>query len=675
MSRALLIFFLLSGSNSAFAEPRPAYRPRASGFDAKQRKLLTPTLTNVERERRIGFVRRFDSSGSYSGYPVERRLDDEQRKQLGEIRTDALTRLTELDPKHELLSKSDWTDIRDHHVLSFRQLTNKHENLEFLLEDEAIHTAQIVRYEQVALGRLAHTLATALSHEAPSPERLQSVMHQLAEQHPFLASPFKVEMLIADMRRVQPTLAKWDFREMDDGRRFRGDRVLPPSTQATITNIGHRAFTGANVLFANHMYSDSLAMVDALTALGLEPENARFVATPYPFDKRVRALLVHRGVEVEASPYSVEETKKMVGNAVEALLVKARANHGPIVVYDDGGMATEYIAKNHKDELHRFRIIEITKAGERIGKTVLPAALGVKVSDHGAVFDRNDLDALRSKFIEIRTIDEATAKQAAFAWDQQIHSRPNMYQPQNKERMVPASSFGFAYYTYSNTKYKRDVMTPLYTEQVNSSLFESIARGGHAIANKRVTIVGGGAMGISAARELRTSGYEVTFVEPDAERVKVLASEQFKVEPLESALPGRGIVLEMSGMKNIIGVEQLHLLDDGSFLAHGSSKDNPIDMERFRALAKSRTEWPEHNGQRSASYTFKAAGVTKTIHMPGDGFTISHGGKVQNVPLEKFAPELDRLVNLGVYALENKPVTYYPIFTAPEHAMDPSAAE
>ena len=61
--------------------------------------------------------------------------------------------------------------------------------------------------------------------------------------------------------------------------------------------------------------------------------------------------------------------------------------------------------------------------------------------------------------------------------------------------------------------------------------------------------------------------------------------------------------------------------------------------------------------------------------MPGDGFTISHGGKVQNVPLEKFAPELDRLVNLGVYALENKPVTYYPIFTAPEHAMDPTAAK
>ena len=585
-----MIFFLLSGSISASAEPGREFRPRAPGFDLKQKKLLTPTLTSEQREQHLGIVRGQWTSWSGRGSKLERVIGAEQQHELTAARMEAVARLTDLDPKHELLSAAEWTEVRERYQQSMKQIENKAEDIEFVHEDAGARTAQITRYEELARGRLARTLSTALAHEQPSPERLQKITRELSEKHPFLGSPFKVEMLIADMRKIHPTLAKWDFRELDDGRKFRGDRMLPPSTQAAVTAVGHRAFAGANVLFANHMYSDSLSMVDALTALGLDTDNARFVATPYPFDKRVRLSLEHRGVKVAEAPYSVEETKKLVGEAVEALLAKARSNHGPIVVFDDGGMATQYIAEHHKEELYRFRIVEITKAGERVGKTVLPRALGVQVADHGYVGGANRA-ALRDRFIEIRTLDEGSRTAAARAWDEQSGRGHNPYMTtRNPEHQLPASSFGFAYYTYSNTAYKRDVMTPLYTEQVNASLFSAIERGGHPIANKRVAIVGGGAMGIAAARELRTSGYEVTFVEPDAERVKVLAGEQFAVAPLRDALPGRGIVLEMSGMKNVIGLDELSLIDNGAFLAHGSSKDNPFDMTAIKAMAKSRVD-------------------------------------------------------------------------------------
>lgn len=65
-----------------------------------------------------------------------------------------------------------------------------------------------------------------------------------------------------------------------------------------------------------------------------------------------------------------------------------------------------------------------------------------------------------------------------------------------------------------------------------------------------------------------------------------------------------------------------------------------------------------------------AAGSTRTIHFPGDGFTISHGGKAQNVPLKKFIPEINVLFRMGVHALNDRPVTHYPFFKTPQQITD-----
>jgi hypothetical protein len=230
--------------------------------------------------------------------------------------------------------------------------------------------------------------------------------------------------------------------------------------------------------------------------------------------------------------------------------------------------------------------------------------------------------------------------------------------------------FGFAHYTYSDTRYKREVMTPLYTERVNQATFEVISEGGKELQNRRVTIIGGGAMGLAAGRELRDKGFEVTYVEPDTKRHPILTGEGFKIRPLERALRRRGLILELSGIKNLITQEHLFLMMDGAHLVHGSSKDNPFDMKTFKALADERIPWAKNSrGQRSATYVFTAAGLRKELHMPADGFTISHGGKRQNVPLKKFLPEVEALFRLGIHALTDAPVTHFPFFTAPDHVV------
>ena len=117
--------------------------------------------------------------------------------------------------------------------------------------------------------------------------------------------------------------------------------------------------------------------------------------------------------------------------------------------------------------------------------------------------------------------------------------------PQNK---LPDRVYGFSHHTYSDSKYKREVMTPLYTQAVNRATFEALEHEGRQLTSKRVTIVGGGAMGLNAGLELREKGYEVKFVEPDAERRGLLEKDHhFVVEPFETALRDRGLVLDSGG--------------------------------------------------------------------------------------------------------------------------------
>jgi hypothetical protein len=210
---------------------------------------------------------------------------------------------------------------------------------------------------------------------------------------------------------------------------------------------------------------------------------------------------------------------------------------------------------------------------------------------------------------------------------------------------------------------------------VNRATFDAIAHEGKQLKNQRATIIGGGAMGLNAGIELREKGFEVTFVEPDAGRQALLKEKGFPVGELKSALPGRGLVLELSGMHKLLKAEHLFLLDDETHVAHGSSKDNPFDMETFKALASETIRWkPSPTGQTSASYVFQAGGRKRTLHFPGDGYTISHGGKEQNVPLKKFLPEVESLLRLSAHALHNdRTITQYPFFGTPDWLHKPGA--
>ncbi|MEO6951695.1 MAG: hypothetical protein ABI321_07770 [Polyangia bacterium] len=663
---------VLSSVRGFYATPTPVPqvrkgRPRAPRFDDARRALLQPAHETMDLHSII--------KPPPTSYALDNSIHTILRERPGmgipSTRPRAIARLLDLDANHKLLSAEEWETVRLNYARSAEHAhENAAERLSFHAQDVYANDHTVAMIEQRALGRLAKKLASALEHEKPAPERLAEIAETLSTEHPYLANPWKVEMLIADMRRVFPTLGAWDFRTHTDGKAYRAPHVLPPSTQSAISQIGYAALADSAVVMTSHMYRDAIVMADALTALGADPKAMRFVATPYPFDDRVKVALRGRGIVTESAPYDKEKTRAHVVDAIRAALDSEK--NGPILVLDDGGLATEVIAKEFPLQLHRFRIVEVTKAGERIGKTLLPD-LARDVEMQTGRLDAKDLEAFHQRYLEAHSWDPTSKTVAEQTW-QKRQARGSTMHPEGRYERALSSSFGFAYYTYSNTAYKRDVMTPLYTEQVNRSLFDAIEREGKKPANQRVTVIGGGAMGLAAAKELRASGHEVTFVEPESTRVSLLQQEGFTVEPLRSALKGRSIILEMSGMKNVLGLNEVFAIDDGAFVVHGSSKDNPFDMKSISAMATEKIAWPEHNGQRSATYKFSAAGRTKELHFLGDGFTISHGGKTQNVPLDQFVPELDALLNIGVHAVQAKAeVTRYPFYTATDAMMRPAA--
>jgi len=413
-----------------------------------------------------------------------------------------------------------------------------------------------------------------------------------------------------------------------------------------------------------------------MRAMGLAPGNARFVTTPYPFDADVRAGVEARGVTVAHAPYDKDATRLAVEKALGELIEQSRQNHNPILVIDDGGMAAAVIAEKYPKELHRFRMVEITKAGERVAKASLPQLLGVDYKQWRTL-NPAQLAQLKERFLTTHSSDATTRATAELRWKEIVDyvHRPSMDQA-TWQRTLPEHVFGFAHYTYSDSKYKREVMTPLYTQAVNRATFEALEHEGKQLTNKRVTIIGGGAMGLHAGRELREQGYEVTFVESNAERRASLEGEhKFAVGELKPSLKGRGLILELSGMHKLISAEHLFLLDDNTHVVHGSSKDNPFDMTTIKALASETIPWKESpTGQVSASYVFEAAGRRRTLHFPGNGYTISHGGKQQNVPLKKFLPEVEALLRLSAHALHNdRTITQYPFFGTPEWLTKPGA--
>ena len=178
------------------------------------------------------------------------------------------------------------------------------------------------------------------------------------------------------------------------------------------------------------------------------------------------------------------------------------------------------------------------------------------------------------------------------------------------------------------------------------------------LKNKRATVLGAGPMGLFAGLRLAAKGHEVTFVDPDKRAqtlIRRLARKRpdlgLKIDTLERALPGRAIILGMSGYP-VLEARHLALIDDGAFVAQGSSKRKEFHMAAIEKAATSKKLMRRTDGlaQKSYTYAFGRGARAKRIHFLGDGWTLNHDGSLHGTPMKDVQLELAILFESAVQA-------------------------
>jgi len=358
----------------------------------------------------------------------------------------------------------------------------------------------------------------------------------------------------------------------------------PPMLEYAIGRLdGRLPFESHNVMFVNHRYSDIVSLVDTMSRAGMEAKNAVFVSTPYPFKDAVSYQLKQRGVHTIVPKLDMDSYAQSVEQGIRRMLAtherqQRRWGAGkPILILDDGGMASKIIGQKFKQHIGKFRIVEVTAAGHRLARE----------------------------------------------FKQQYGRLP------------------FVYYSIAYTKLKQKVTSSFFGRRVADRLVNLMPQTGVRPANREVAILGGGPMGLYAGIQLRQQGYHVTFVDPDPKVVRKLRWLKFDVAPVEQALPGRSIILGMSGYQTL-NARHLKLIDDGAVVAQGSSKRKEFDMSAFERLALSRRKLPRQDGlaQQSFTYTFRDGRGRKQLHFLGDGWTLNHDGSLHGTPMRDIQLEL-----------------------------------
>lgn len=357
---------------------------------------------------------------------------------------------------------------------------------------------------------------------------------------------------------------------------------------------GRKPFAGHKVLFVYHQYSDMVPLAETFMAAGMSASSTLFVKTAYPFNDSVRRNLDYLGIRTLEHEQSVPALRASIEQGIRELL--ARGGADPILIVDDGGMASAVIAEKFRGDIHRFKIFEITEAGHRLA------------------------DQFKRTF----------------------HRMPIVYG--SKARLAM----------------KKRVTSPFHARRVVDRLLALLPQTGVELPRPKMTVIGGGAMGLPAYRELvkrmAGRGIAVSMVEKDARVAKQLRRRGVVVEDLESALATSGLLLGMTGgttnaelgVEAILGPEHLDRIADGMIFAQGGSKRNEFAMEGFEARAESKARLPRTDGlpQASFTYTFQfqrdggGKAGKKRLHFLGDGWALNHDGSLHGTRIEDLDLEL-----------------------------------
>jgi S-adenosylhomocysteine hydrolase len=131
------------------------------------------------------------------------------------------------------------------------------------------------------------------------------------------------------------------------------------------TLVDKQPFKDANVVMVQHMLGQANPLVDAMTRAGMDVTRAEYVGVPYQKGPAVKATLEQgHGVKVTVPEQgNIDDMWRVITEAVDRAYARHLENGAPILVMDDGGYASKYIAEKYADKAHLFKVVEQTTRG------------------------------------------------------------------------------------------------------------------------------------------------------------------------------------------------------------------------------------------------------------------------------------------------------------------------
>ena len=111
-------------------------------------------------------------------------------------------------------------------------------------------------------------------------------------------------------------------------------------------------------------------------------------------------------------------------------------------------------------------------------------------------------------------------------------------------------------------------------------------------AGKNVVVCGYGDCGKGVSLKSKGLGANVIITEVDSFRALQAALDGFRVMPIKEAAKIGDIFITVTGNKNVIDIEHIKLMKDGTVLANSGHFDAEINVNELKKIAKSRRVRP-----------------------------------------------------------------------------------
>ena len=141
--------------------------------------------------------------------------------------------------------------------------------------------------------------------------------------------------------------------------------TLPLSNSVGVRLAEGRPFAKHNVVMVQHMLGQAVPLCQELARGGMDMSKAEYVGVPYQKNPAVK-LSLERSMGLKVTVPERGDIDGMwdhVCAAVDRAFERHLENGEPILVLDDGGYASKYIAHNYADHAEAFCVVEQTTRG------------------------------------------------------------------------------------------------------------------------------------------------------------------------------------------------------------------------------------------------------------------------------------------------------------------------